>query len=80
MLILNYRAFAACSTTDFEFTTECVIFDLLDINLFHGWVVDPQDTVTTTAIGSKSYNQLVEWLVCCSSESLVHALGKQYTC
>ncbi|RDY10920.1 Ubiquitin carboxyl-terminal hydrolase MINDY-1, partial [Mucuna pruriens] len=25
---------------DFEFTRECAIFDLLDIPLYHGWIVD----------------------------------------
>ncbi|KAK1374774.1 NF-E2 inducible protein-like [Heracleum sosnowskyi] len=28
--------------TEFEFTRECAIFDLLDIPLYHGWIVDPQ--------------------------------------
>ncbi|KAF5187847.1 Ubiquitin carboxyl-terminal hydrolase mindy-1, partial [Thalictrum thalictroides] len=27
---------------DFEFTRECAIFDLLNIPLCHGWIVDPQ--------------------------------------
>lgn len=27
---------------DFEYTPECIVFDLLDIPLFHGWLVDPQ--------------------------------------
>lgn len=27
---------------DFEFTPECAIYDLLDIPLYHGWIVDPQ--------------------------------------
>ncbi|KAL4572064.1 hypothetical protein LXL04_018833 [Taraxacum kok-saghyz] len=26
---------------DFELTRECAIFDLLDIPLYHGWIVDP---------------------------------------
>lgn len=30
------------SVVDFEFTSECAIFDLLDISLVHGWLVDPQ--------------------------------------
>lgn len=34
------------------------MFDLLDIQLVHGWVVDPQDTATAAAIGAKSYNEL----------------------
>jgi len=31
-----------CRINDFEFTRECAIFDLLDIGLYHGWIVDPQ--------------------------------------
>lgn len=31
-----------CRIDDFEFTPECAIFDLLDIPLYHGWIVDPQ--------------------------------------
>ncbi|MED6167678.1 hypothetical protein PIB30_004895 [Stylosanthes scabra] len=48
---------------DFEFTPECAIFDLLDIPLYHGWIVDPQDCDTANAIGSKSYNALMGELV-----------------
>ncbi|KAG5073418.1 hypothetical protein JHK86_008629 [Glycine max] len=48
---------------DFEFTRECAIFDLLDIPLYHGWMVDPQDYYTANAIGSKSYNALMGELV-----------------
>ncbi|KAL8114526.1 hypothetical protein AgCh_021405 [Apium graveolens] len=49
--------------TEFEFTRECAIFDLLDIPLYHGWIVDPQDTDTYNAIGSKSYNTIMGDLV-----------------
>ncbi|KAK9698644.1 hypothetical protein RND81_08G120300 [Saponaria officinalis] len=48
---------------DFEFTRECAIFDLLDIPLYHGWLVDPQDHDTAEAIGSKSYNAIMGDLV-----------------
>ncbi|KAI4303485.1 hypothetical protein MLD38_039108 [Melastoma candidum] len=48
---------------DFEFTSECAIFDLLDIPLYHGWIVDPQDENTANAIGFKSYNALMADLV-----------------
>lgn len=30
------------SIRGFEFTQETVIFDLLDVRLLHGWLVDPQ--------------------------------------
>ncbi|KAE9446193.1 hypothetical protein C3L33_21910, partial [Rhododendron williamsianum] len=43
---------------DFEFTPECAIFDLLDIPLYHGWIVDPQtepnpgdDVVEVVSVG-----------------------------
>lgn len=48
---------------DFEFTPECAIFDLLDIPLYHGWIVDAQDFDTADAIGFKSYNALMGELV-----------------
>ncbi|KAK2664695.1 hypothetical protein Ddye_003269 [Dipteronia dyeriana] len=52
---------------DFEFTPECAIYDLLDIPLYHGWIVDPQDFDTAEAIGSKSYNALMGELVALES-------------
>ena len=52
-----------CSVGDFEFTPECGIFDILSIKLYHGWLVDPQSTEYKAAIGSLSYNQLVEKIV-----------------
>lgn len=55
---------------DFEFTPECAIFDLLDIPLYHGWIVDPQDRDTAEAIGSKSYNTLMGELVALESRNI----------
>ncbi|CAH8358603.1 unnamed protein product [Eruca vesicaria subsp. sativa] len=54
---------------DFEFTPECAIFDLLDIPLYHGWIVDPQDVETANAIGSKSYNALTGELVALETQN-----------
>ena len=48
---------------DFEFTPECVVFDLLNIHLYHGWLVDPQNIEYKKAIGGQSYNQLVERII-----------------
>lgn len=28
--------------SDFEYTPECIVFDLLNVPLYHGWLVDPQ--------------------------------------
>lgn len=30
------------AVSDFEYTSECIIFDLFNIVLYHGWLVDPQ--------------------------------------
>ncbi|KAF3501815.1 hypothetical protein F2Q69_00042749 [Brassica cretica] len=57
---------------DFEFTPECAIFDLLDIPLYHGWIVDPQDVETADAIGSKSYNALMGELVALETQNVQH--------
>jgi hypothetical protein len=46
----------------FEFTDEVAIFDLLDISLFHGWLVDP-NSEAAEFIGQLSYNQLVERII-----------------
>lgn len=54
---------------DFEFTPECAIFDLLDIPLYHGWLVDPQDD-TVNAIGAKSYNTLMGELVALETRNM----------
>ncbi|KAB5573638.1 hypothetical protein DKX38_000832 [Salix brachista] len=63
---------------DFEFTRECAIFDLLDIPLYHGWIVDPQvyawmplqDYDIANAIGSKSYNTLMGELVALETRNM----------
>ncbi|KAK3608479.1 hypothetical protein CHS0354_010325 [Potamilus streckersoni] len=48
---------------DFEYTPECIIFDLLQISLYHGWLVDPQNEAEVSAMGTCSYNQLVEKII-----------------
>uniref|UniRef100_A0A8D2Q857 Ubiquitin carboxyl-terminal hydrolase n=1 Tax=Varanus komodoensis TaxID=61221 RepID=A0A8D2Q857_VARKO len=49
----------------FEYTPECIVFDLLDIPLYHGWLVDPQIADIVKAVGNCSYNQLVEKIIGC---------------
>ncbi|XP_047327546.1 ubiquitin carboxyl-terminal hydrolase MINDY-1-like [Impatiens glandulifera] len=43
---------------DFEFVRERAIFDLLEIPLYHGWIVNPQEVDTLNAIGSRSHKTL----------------------
>ncbi|GAA0175075.1 hypothetical protein LIER_28328 [Lithospermum erythrorhizon] len=61
---------------DFGFTRECAIFDLLDIRLYHGWIVDPQDYETANASGSKSYDTLMGELVALEAPNMKSELSK----
>ncbi|XP_066996864.2 ubiquitin carboxyl-terminal hydrolase MINDY-2 isoform X2 [Anabrus simplex] len=53
----------------FEYTPECIIFDLLNIPLYHGWLVDPQSKETVAALGNFGYNQIVERIIANKSSS-----------
>eukprot|EP00746_Dinoflagellata_sp_MGD_P143057 gnl/MRDRNA2_/MRDRNA2_75933_c0_seq1.p1 gnl/MRDRNA2_/MRDRNA2_75933_c0~~gnl/MRDRNA2_/MRDRNA2_75933_c0_seq1.p1 ORF type:complete len:441 (-),score=107.65 gnl/MRDRNA2_/MRDRNA2_75933_c0_seq1:1-1215(-) len=48
---------------DFEFTKELAVFDLLDISLFHGWVISEQDRSAYPVVSPLTYNHLVERLI-----------------
>ena len=50
------------SVSGFEFTREIGVFDLVGVPLFHGWLVDPQDTCYES-VKDFSYNQLVEMII-----------------
>ena len=47
------------SVSGHEYTSNIVLFDLLDIPLLHGWVIDPQDP-RAPAVGELTYNQAVD--------------------
>lgn len=49
--------------TQFEYTSELGIFDLLDIGIYHGWVVGQANAAAHAAIAHLSYNQIVEKLI-----------------
>ncbi|XP_017401798.1 ubiquitin carboxyl-terminal hydrolase MINDY-1 isoform X3 [Cebus imitator] len=56
--------------SDFEYTPECSVFDLLGIPLYHGWLVDPQQSPEAVrVVGKLSYNQLVEKIITCKHSS-----------
>ncbi|XP_008046687.1 ubiquitin carboxyl-terminal hydrolase MINDY-1 [Carlito syrichta] len=55
--------------SDFEYTPECSVFDLLGIPMYHGWLVDPQSPEAVNAVGKLSYNQLVEKIITCKHSS-----------
>ena len=47
--------------TDFEYTNECIVFDLLNLRLCHGWLFETDEE--RLAIGKQSYNQLIEMII-----------------
>jgi len=49
--------------SEFEYTSEMLIFDILHINIYHGWLIDPQMKELTAVVNSLSYNQLVEKII-----------------
>merc|ERR1719167_1605694 len=61
---------------DFEYTEDSLIFDLLDISLYHGWLVDPQTTEVAAAVANMSYNQLVENIISNRSSNDFHAMSR----
>ena len=48
------------SVTCYELTPEIVIFDILGIKLYHGWLIDPQDQSLFKLLGAKFYNKAAE--------------------
>eukprot|EP00276_Gloeochaete_wittrockiana_P002657 CAMPEP_0184674452 /NCGR_PEP_ID=MMETSP0308-20130426/87244_1 /TAXON_ID=38269 /ORGANISM="Gloeochaete witrockiana, Strain SAG 46.84" /LENGTH=550 /DNA_ID=CAMNT_0027122053 /DNA_START=493 /DNA_END=2145 /DNA_ORIENTATION=- len=66
-LDVNVRFTGPC---DFENTSEMAIFELLDVNLYHGWLVDPQDVVLHSMVEPLSYNQLVEKIISADTQGL----------
>lgn len=48
---------------DFEFTPELIVFDLLHIPLYHGWLIDQDALDIVSAVGNCSYNQLVDKII-----------------
>ncbi|KAM4630464.1 ubiquitin carboxyl-terminal hydrolase MINDY-2 [Polymixia lowei] len=60
----------------FEYTPECIVFDLLDIPLYHGWLVDPQMHDIVKAVGNCSYNQLVEKIISCKQSESSELAGE----
>ncbi|KAK4470331.1 hypothetical protein MN116_005895 [Schistosoma mekongi] len=48
---------------DFEYTSTLSLFDLFNIHIYHGWLVDPDEHDLVAAVGNKTYNQLTEELL-----------------
>mmetsp|Transcript_21590 Transcript_21590/g.41190 ORF Transcript_21590/g.41190 Transcript_21590/m.41190 type:complete len:443 (-) Transcript_21590:63-1391(-) len=63
----------------FEFLADSVVFDLLDIRLLHGWVVDPSDEETARILGRSSYNTIAERLVAAQAGTAEETNGQSDT-
>lgn len=64
---------------NFEKTEQCKLFELFDIRLVHGWLVDPEDAQTKNAIGDNTYNDLMNKLVALDPASQVVSQPPQPT-
>ena len=49
--------------TGVEYTNNLAAFDLLGVELVHGWLLDPQDVETVSVVQSKTYNELIETVI-----------------
>eukprot|EP00550_Attheya_septentrionalis_P005729 CAMPEP_0198280744 /NCGR_PEP_ID=MMETSP1449-20131203/769_1 /TAXON_ID=420275 /ORGANISM="Attheya septentrionalis, Strain CCMP2084" /LENGTH=565 /DNA_ID=CAMNT_0043976203 /DNA_START=158 /DNA_END=1855 /DNA_ORIENTATION=- len=49
--------------TGVEYTKNLTAFDMLGVELIHGWLLDPQDVETTGVTRNKTYNELVELVI-----------------
>lgn len=56
----------------YEFTDEVAIFDLLEVPLLHGWLVDPQ----VLALCSVSFQMLSIFQTCRTSSSSIAHVGE----
>lgn len=51
----------------FDYFSSNTIFDLFDINLYHGWLVDPQDVDSNIALEEFSHKQAVAFVASCEA-------------
>ena len=46
-----------------EYTKNLAAFDMLGVELVHGWLLDKQDVEAVSVIGSKTYNEVIETVI-----------------
>jgi len=49
--------------TGVEYTKNLTAFDLMGVELVHGWLVDPNDVETVNAVGGRTYNELMDSVI-----------------
>jgi ubiquitin carboxyl-terminal hydrolase MINDY-1/2 len=64
--------------TGMEFTKELTTFDLLNVKMVHGWLLDPQSQELAVLVNDKSYNEVVESVIHGTEASTeLHTLEEQ---
>ncbi|VDK64386.1 unnamed protein product [Onchocerca ochengi] len=58
----------------FEYTPACALFDILNIPLVHGWIIDQADQELLRLVDGLSYNRIVEKIVSTNNESEIYML------
>ena len=49
--------------TGIEYTNNLAAFDMLGVELVHGWLLDKQDVETMSVVEEKTYNELIELVI-----------------
>lgn len=61
-----------------EYTTGLSAFDLMGVELVHGWLIDTQDEETSSVIGAKTYNELTEMMIMANEASVeIHKIEEK---
>ena len=58
---IKFHRYFISSVTGFEFTADREVFELMNIQLVHGWVVENQKE--SEALGTFSYNQAIDFIL-----------------
>ena len=58
---VKFSRYLLLSVLDFEFTADCELFELLNIQLLHGWVYE--NDAEKEALKNLSYNQAVDFVL-----------------
>lgn len=64
--------FSSCSS--FEYTPELDIFDMYMIDLYHGWIIDPEQKDFHAILADKSYNQIMELIIANDPDKITEKL------
>eukprot|EP00117_Sycon_ciliatum_P033533 scpid71386/ scgid25784/ Protein FAM63A len=61
----------------FEYTPEMIIFDLVGVNLYHGWLVEPGSSIHSDLLATLTYNTMVEKAIAATEDLPMDATEAQ---